>query len=219
MVRQILSLKQRGAQGVEVLPTAVEVSVEVGKGSVGVVQDFLDDPAFDREVEAELLNRLVKIERERLPVRIYNRVQGAARTRVAVREVMKGQLVRPVEPAAPPEVGDFQVPTKRPIYLAWSGQQVTIQAGQRVMVGRYHDGSPKDFVGLEGASNRISKHHLTVANGARGVTIHRPAGANPLAVNGRSIERGGECFVEQLPVELKLSNGEVVLRLLPQAGS
>lgn len=92
IVEQILRLKQRGAQGAETLPAVVEVSVEVGEGSVGVVQGFLDDPGFDRDVEADLLNRLVKISEEGLPVRVYGRVQASSQTRVTVRETTEGHL-------------------------------------------------------------------------------------------------------------------------------
>lgn len=86
------------------------------------------------------------------------------------------------------------------------------------MAGRPHDGAPANFVALEGASNRISKLHIAVENGATGVMISRPSQANPLDVADRPVQRGGKRLVEQLPVEIKLSNGEMVLRLLPRTG-
>jgi len=86
ITRKILRLESWGPRGRKTLPAVVEISIEVGDGSVGVTQGFIDDPDFDREVEADLLNRLVKTSADELPVRIYARVRAAPRTRVVVRE-------------------------------------------------------------------------------------------------------------------------------------
>jgi len=114
--------------------------------------------------------------------------------------------------------GVSQTPPPGAIRLCWDHHEVAIPAGQKVIVGRPHDGAPANFVGLEGANNRISSLHLAVENGATGVMISRPSKANPLEVDGRPVQRGGKRLVERLPAELKLSNGEMVLRLLPRGG-
>lgn len=69
----------------------VGVLIEVGGGSVAVVQSFVDDPEFDRDVGNDLLNRLVKIRRDALPTRLYE-VRAAARTKVTVAETADGNL-------------------------------------------------------------------------------------------------------------------------------
>jgi hypothetical protein len=91
VVEGILKLKQRGRRGVEALPPAVTVAVTVAEGSTGVVRRFLDDPAFDTEIEAELLNRLVGARAEALPVRAYV-VQTGPRSSVAVSESDAGVI-------------------------------------------------------------------------------------------------------------------------------
>lgn len=70
-VQAILELRQRGSQGGDALPRAVRVVVDVAAGSREVVQGFVDDPAFDREVGAELLNRLAGLGSDSLPNRTY----------------------------------------------------------------------------------------------------------------------------------------------------
>ncbi len=92
IVDRILRLKRWGPKGAERLPPVVAVSIEVGEGSIEVVQSFVDDPELDREVEADLLNRLVKIRPDGLPVRLYNKVRPASRNRVDVQEAAEGNV-------------------------------------------------------------------------------------------------------------------------------
>ncbi|HEY7410672.1 MAG TPA: FHA domain-containing protein [Vicinamibacteria bacterium] len=85
VVDGIVKLRRHGARGWEVLPAEVVVHIGVAEGSLKVLERFVRDPAFDREVEAELRNRLVRVREGALPVRRYV-VQPAARTGVKVTE-------------------------------------------------------------------------------------------------------------------------------------
>ncbi|HUG53673.1 MAG TPA: FHA domain-containing protein [Vicinamibacteria bacterium] len=85
VVDGISKLKRHADRGVEVLPPEVEVHITVGEGSVQVIERFVTDPAFDREVEAALRNRLVRAREDRMPVRRYY-VKAGKRTQVSVKE-------------------------------------------------------------------------------------------------------------------------------------
>lgn len=81
----IAKLARHADRGLPVLPREVEVYVKVGQGSVQVVDRFVQDPAFDQEVAARLLNELVRLRPEGLPLRRYF-VQASDRTSVEVKE-------------------------------------------------------------------------------------------------------------------------------------
>jgi hypothetical protein len=85
VVDGIAKLKRHADRGVEVLPPEVEVHITVGEGSVQVIERFVNDPAFDREVEAALRNRLVRAREDRMPVRRYF-VKPGKRTQVTAKE-------------------------------------------------------------------------------------------------------------------------------------
>jgi hypothetical protein len=85
VVDGIAKLKRHADRGVEVLPPEVEVYVTVGEGSVQVIERFVNDPSFDREVEAGLRNKLVRAREDRMPVRRYF-VKAGKRTQVTVKE-------------------------------------------------------------------------------------------------------------------------------------
>jgi len=85
VVDGIAKLRRHADRGVEVLPPEVEVHITVGEGSVQVIERFVNDPAFDREVEAALRNKLVRAREDRMPVRRYF-VKAGKRTQVAVKE-------------------------------------------------------------------------------------------------------------------------------------
>ncbi|MEL6344937.1 MAG: FHA domain-containing protein [Myxococcota bacterium] len=93
VVQQILALKQRGRRGVETLPHALTVSITVAEGSVEVVRGFVDDPSFDNEIGAELLNRLVGARGDALPARFYA-VNAGKTSSVVVQEKAAGVLAR-----------------------------------------------------------------------------------------------------------------------------
>ena len=86
VVDGIAKLRHHAARGVEVLPPEVQVKIVVIEGSFHVIEQFLRDPSFDREVEAELKNRLVRVSEERMPVRHYI-VEPGPKTRVEVTEI------------------------------------------------------------------------------------------------------------------------------------
>ena len=81
----ITRLARHADRGVPLLPREVEVHIKVGHGSVQVVEQFVEDPAFDKEVEARVLNELVRLRPESLPLRRYF-VEASDRTVVEVRE-------------------------------------------------------------------------------------------------------------------------------------
>ena len=85
VVDGIAKLKRHADRGVEVLPPEVEVHITVGEGSVQVIQRFVDEPSFDREVEAALRNKLVRAREDRMPVRRYF-VKAGKKTQVSVKE-------------------------------------------------------------------------------------------------------------------------------------
>lgn len=84
-VEGILKLRRHADRGVELLPQEVEVTITVGEGSVQLVERFVEDPAFDREVEAEVRNRLVNSPEGQVPARRYF-VQPGKKTEVVVVE-------------------------------------------------------------------------------------------------------------------------------------
>jgi hypothetical protein len=85
VVDGIAKLKRHADRGVEVLPPEVEVYVTVGEGSVQVIERFVNEPSFDREVEAGLRNKLVRAREDRMPVRRYF-VKAGKKTQVTVKE-------------------------------------------------------------------------------------------------------------------------------------
>jgi hypothetical protein len=86
VVDGIADLRRHADRGIEVLPQEVEVHIGVAEGSVKVIERFVADPMFDREVEAGLRNRLVRMPQETMPVRHYQ-VQAAKRTKIEVKEI------------------------------------------------------------------------------------------------------------------------------------
>lgn len=86
VVDGILKLKRHGGRGIEMLPPEVQVTIGVGEGSVKVVESFLQDAAFDRDVEASLRNELIHAHQDRMPIRHYV-VEAAGKTHVTVKEV------------------------------------------------------------------------------------------------------------------------------------
>jgi hypothetical protein len=77
-------LRQYDRAGKSVLPAAVDIVVTAGPGSVQIAQRFVDDLAFDAEVEAQVANAVVPLAGF-LPHRAY-RVEAGERPGVEVRE-------------------------------------------------------------------------------------------------------------------------------------
>jgi len=81
----IVALARHADRGLPVLPPEVEVRIRVGGGGVQTIERFVQDPAFDREVEARVLNELVRLRPDGLPVRRYV-VEAGERNAVEVKE-------------------------------------------------------------------------------------------------------------------------------------
>ncbi len=79
----ILALKRFGVRGRDVFPPGVRVRVTAKEAGLESLRAFLDDPGFERDLEARLLNRLATP--DLLPARRYTVVAGEA-NRVVVEE-------------------------------------------------------------------------------------------------------------------------------------
>jgi hypothetical protein len=82
----IVALARHADRGLPVLPPEVEVRIRVGDGGVQTIERFVQDPAFDREVEARVLNELVRLRPDGLPLRRYV-VEIGERNSIEVKEV------------------------------------------------------------------------------------------------------------------------------------
>jgi hypothetical protein len=76
VVDRIVALREYGKHGEHALPPEVALDVTAPPERVELLRRFVDDPGFDREVEDELLNRLVGFQRDELPLRLYSVVAG-----------------------------------------------------------------------------------------------------------------------------------------------
>jgi hypothetical protein len=85
VVDGILKLREHGTRGTEVLPPEVIVKIKVPEGSVEVVRRFVEEPAFDRDIDAGLRNQLLKVDEE-LPLRRYVVEPAVRKTGVEVTE-------------------------------------------------------------------------------------------------------------------------------------
>jgi hypothetical protein len=81
----IVALARHADRGLPVLPPEVEVRIRVGDGGVQTIERFVQDPAFDREIEARVLNELVRLRPDGLPVRRYV-VEAGERNAIEVKE-------------------------------------------------------------------------------------------------------------------------------------
>ncbi len=109
-------------------------------------------------------------------------------------------------------VGDTDVDDARTFTLEWAQGRVTAMLEETTWVGRPHPEPPERFIALEGASTKINKLHLTLTATAAGVTVARPASANPVQVGDRSVPAGGQIEVA-VPASISLSNGDLLLAL------
>lgn len=150
----VLKLSNFGARGAKVFPVAVTVRVTVGEEGVEVVKDLIQDPAFEREVESRILNRVAQPDRERLPLRRYV-VEKGEKNSILVEEDRDAAVARLLI-----EGGDHD------------GQVLVLAASQRefrVGRGRWHGSDrriPNDLV--------VSEEDRFVS---RGAAILRRAGS------------------------------------------
>ena len=97
VVDQVVALREYGRHGEHALPPEVAVRLVAPPERLVVLKGFVDDLQFDRDVESELLNRLVGATRDALPLRLYTVEAGepaitasGRRTAVAVRLTIAG---------------------------------------------------------------------------------------------------------------------------------
>jgi hypothetical protein len=109
-------------------------------------------------------------------------------------------------------VDDSHGTARETCVLQWPGGEATIAMGATVAIGRPHASPPAHFVALTGASSKVNKQHAWIAVTPTRVRIGRFAGANPVLVNGQPLKGGDEVSVE-LPAEISLSHGDVLLTL------
>jgi len=79
----ILSLRRFGRRGKDVFPPGVTVRVRCAEAGLLTVRGFVEDPSFERDLEARLHNRLASP--DVLPARRY-RVEAGPRNEVVVEE-------------------------------------------------------------------------------------------------------------------------------------
>lgn len=85
----ILALRRHGKKGTEVFPPAVRIRITAAEGSLATLRRFVDDPAFEADLEARLHNRLVSV--KELPARRY-RVERGDSSSVTVDEELNAIL-------------------------------------------------------------------------------------------------------------------------------
>jgi hypothetical protein len=97
--------------------------------------------------------------------------------------------------------------------VSWTGGHTMVREGARVVFGRPHTHSSPGFVALSGAGPKINKRQLWIEAGAGGAIIGRLSDSNPVEVNGRLIQPGGQIAIDSFPANVSLSTGELTLVL------
>ena len=97
--------------------------------------------------------------------------------------------------------------------LSWPGGTTTIRDGNRIVLGRPHPGPSVGFVPLSGATSKNNTRQLWVEADEDGALIGRLSDANPVEVNGRLLQAGGQISIEDFPAQISLSTGELTLTL------
>jgi hypothetical protein len=108
-------------------------------------------------------------------------------------------------------VADENAPEQ--LRLSWPGGTTTIRDGNRIVLGRPHPAPSVGFVPLSGATSKINKRQLWVEADEDGALIGRLSDANPVEVNGRLLQAGGQISIEDFPAQISLSSGELTLTL------
>ena len=103
-------------------------------------------------------------------------------------------------------------PPPSPYRVRWPGGEAPLPRDATVVLGRPHPDAPPGFIALGGASPRINKQQLSVQVTGDRVRIGRISGANPVHVAGQPVASGKD-HVASPPLEIALSNGELVLTI------
>ena len=100
-----------------------------------------------------------------------------------------------------------------PCSLRWPTGNALVQVGIRTVLGRPHPSPPVHFIALDGASYRINKEQCWLLVGPSSVAIGRFSSANPVEVGGAIVAAATQVDVVDLPVEISLSRGSLILTL------
>lgn len=97
--------------------------------------------------------------------------------------------------------------------VRWPGGQALIQAGAIARFGRPHPNPPPEFIPLQGAGDSINRLQLIVDNTGDHLVLIRPPDANAVHVGRTLLAAGGRMGVERLPVQVTLSNDQLILEI------
>jgi len=182
----IAALARHAGKGTPVLPPEVEVQIKVGgKGSVQVIEQFVQDPAFDREVEARVLNELVKLRPEGLPVRRYV-VEPGEHTSVEVKESPRRRYQLRIE-GGDRDGATITLPPNRRHYLLgrgdWHGEEQ--QVANDVVLSRSDKAISRRAARLHRSTAGLELESL---DQQQALVVERPSGEKlrpALAASGR----------------------------------
>jgi len=191
VVDRLATVAHYGARGQVTFPAEIAIELGVPEASVGIVQSFVDDPRFDREVGAALANRCDTAQ-DALPAREYS-VAAAPRVAVTLREA----TVKAWELAI--EGGDLDGRA-----LALPGTAAELAFGR----GEWHGSAGElrndlvvcertEFVSRRAGRLFRAGHHLEVAALDQGdlLLVRRPGGeaVRPArTARGRAVVRAGD---------------------------
>lgn len=124
------------------------------------------------------------------------------------------QAARRPAPEPTRRVADPGAATIGGLRVSWGQHDTAVGVGVRVVLGRPHPDASGSFVPLEGAPNEVNRRQLFIeASTGGGAIVGRLSGANAVQVNGRLIQPGGQLAVAELPVEISLTDGALVLEV------
>lgn len=122
-----------------------------------------------------------------------------------------GEVTLRFDAAPPPTPVAAPAPAQGPAAarLRWTGGEASLVDGTRYAFGRPHDGAPPRFIALTGAPAEVSRVQAWVELTGPEVRIGR-SGANPVRVQGRPVQPGGEITVQGTRVEILLGEAFLV---------
>lgn len=134
---------------------------------------------------------------------------GAAQDNEMTVRVRPGKALDP----GTKRIADTPAPSEGGVRVIWPGGETFVGNDKRVQLGRPHNNAPPGFVALEGADDRVNRVQLWIERSAEGVCVGRASGANPVVVSSRPLQGGGKIWLEELPVDVELSRGALVLTI------
>jgi hypothetical protein len=188
----IVALARHADRGLPVLPAEVEVRIKVGDGGVQTIERFVLDPAFDREVEARVLNELVRLRPDGLPVRRYV-VEAGERNAVEVKEAPLRRFRLRIEGGDRDGAAVALSPTRRQYLLGrgdWHGEEM--QVANDVVLSESERAVSRRAARLHRSSYGLELESL---DQQEALVVVRPDGERVrpvLAANGRVIVGPGD---------------------------